>query len=371
VLDAVGSRMHDLLLNAHIPVALQLHRLYSSDTRPTSDLPSPRLDYKGIADNVINKRLNAIRRKAPVSSDAVESIVRAYNEHKRISASLNAKRNHRSSLGQKFKGKADSASDEDRKASIEEAKALKEDISHLESELDVVQKGLLAAALALPNDTHPASPLGAEDAAITIGTGGPERIPSDSRRDHVRIGQALGMLDLESGSNVTGTSWYYLLNEGALLELALINYAVSVAVKQGFTPVITPDVVRSDVATRCGFQPRDHSNPPVNQFYHVETGSPSSPELVLSGTAEIPLAGMFADKIFPSTSLPLKVVGVGKAFRAEAGARGADTRGLYRVHQFSKVELFAVTNVDSSEAMMEEMRALQTVILDGLGLTYR
>ncbi|KAE9400558.1 class II aaRS and biotin synthetase [Gymnopus androsaceus JB14] len=166
------------------------------------------------------------------------------------------------------------------------------------------------------------------------------------------------------------TSWYFLINEGALLELALTNYAMSVAIKYGFKPVTTPDIVRSDIARRCGFQPRDHEQQ-LMQSYHLQSSSPSSPELILAGTAEIPLAGMFANQIFPSTALPQKIVGIGHAFRAEAGARGADTRGLYRVHQFSKLELFAVTTAEESEAMMEEMRQVQESILNGLDLPIR
>jgi seryl-tRNA synthetase len=150
--------------------------------------------------------------------------------------------------------------------------------------------------------------------------------------------------------------------------MALTNYALSVAVKHGFTPVTTPDVVRSEIASRCGFQPRDNSDPPVSQVYQIQS---KSSELILSATSEIPLGGMFANKIFPETTLPLKVVGVGRAFRAEAGARGRDTHGLYRVHQFTKVELFAVTTQEESEKMMEEMQTVQTAILSGLGLPFR
>jgi len=143
---------------------------------------------------------------------------------------------------------------------------------------------------------------------------------------------------------------------------------LSIAVKHGFTPVTTPDVVRSEIASRCGFQPRDNSDPPVSQVYRIHS---KSSDLILSATSEIPLGGMFANKIFSETTLPLKVVGVGRAFRAEAGARGRDTHGLYRVHQFTKVELFAVATQAESEKMMEEMKLVQTTILNGLGIPFR
>lgn len=282
------------------------------------------------------------------------------------------KRNARSIIGEGIRKIAGEGSTEAKDAALAEATKLKGELLGLESTLAEVERTLLTLALAIPNDTHPDSPLGPEDAAITLSTHGPKPLPPNAERDHVSICRKLGLLDLESGSTVTGSSWYYLLNEAALLEMALTNYAMSIALKYGFTPVMTPDVVRSDIASRCGFQPRDNSDPPIAQMFHIKSSSTSaSPELVLSGTSEIPLAGMFANKVFPSTTLPLKVVGLGHAFRAEAGARGADTRGLYRVHQFTKVELFAVTTGEGSEAMMVELMEVQKSILEGLGFPFR
>lgn len=237
--------------------------------------------------------------------------------------------------------------------------------------MDALDNQLLTLGLAIPNDTHPSSPLGPESSAAVLSSHGPEPLPFDSHRDHVSVAQKLGLIDLESGAMVTGTSWYYLTNEAALLELALTNYAMSIAARYGFTPVTTPDVVKSDIASRCGFQPRDTSaDPPVSQLYHIER-STSASGLILAGTAEIPLAGMFGNKIFPVGSLPSKVVGLGRAFRAEAGAHGVDTRGLYRVHQFTKLELFTVTEEGASEEMMQEMLRVQVAILDGLGFPFR
>ncbi|KAF8898968.1 seryl-tRNA synthetase [Infundibulicybe gibba] len=345
----------------------------ANTSRPTaSTLPAPRLDYRSICENVIYKATNAINRKAPIEVGTIDSVVREHTEHKRVSETLNAKRNARSMAGERIR-KSSLENDSTAKAlALEEATALKAEVANLESTLADIDARLLDLALAIPNDTHPNSPLGPESSAVVLSTHGPEPILADTHRDHVSICSALGLLDLESGSKVTGSSWYYLMNEAALLEVALTNYALSVALRHGFTPVTTPDIVRSDIASRCGFQPRDKSNPPVSQMYHIQPHSGSaSPELVLSGTSEIPLAGMFANKIYPPGALPLKVVGLGRAFRAEAGARGADTRGLYRVHQFTKIELFAVTAEDASEPMMEEIMQIQKAILHGLGLTFR
>ncbi|KAF8665433.1 hypothetical protein AX16_000452 [Volvariella volvacea WC 439] len=333
-------------------------------------LANPRIDYKDISENVEYKITNAANRKAPISSEGIQSVVRAYSDHKHISAELNAKRNARSIIGQKIRTIKNPT---ERVEVLAEAAKLKQEVAELEAQLGNLDAELLHVSSIIPNDTHPDVPLGPESAAVTISAHGPEPVPASPLRDHVTTCKKLGLLDLESGALVTGSSWYYLLNEAALLELALTNYAISIAFSHGFTFVIPPDVIRSDIASRCGFQPRDHSDPPVSQMYHIaphSIGVPS-PELVLSGTAEIPLGGMFANKVLSANDLPKRVVGVGRAFRAEAGARGADTRGLYRVHQFTKVELFAVTRDGESEEMMKELLQVQKEILFGLELPIR
>jgi seryl-tRNA synthetase len=350
-------------------------RRYSSKSANTSTtLPKPRLDYRAISENTVYKSHNAFNRKAPLPVGAIQSIERLYSQRKELFNNLNAKRHAQSVIGDSIRqaGKDPAV----KQVALQEAKELKLIISRLEHDLALVDNELLSLASAVPNDTHPLAPLGSSP-AVVLSTHGPEPIPASPLRDHVSICRQLGLLDLEAGATVTGSSWYYLLHEAALLEIALTNYGLSIALQHGFSPVITPDVVRSDVAQRCGFQPRDCADPPVSQMYHLSgdlsssSSSPSHPELVLSGTAEIPLAGMFANKILPLEILPRKVVGLGRAFRAEAGARGAETRGLYRVHQFTKLELFVVSQASQSEELMEEMLRVQTEIFLGLGFPFR
>ncbi|KAH8997316.1 hypothetical protein EDB92DRAFT_1839138 [Lactarius akahatsu] len=329
-------------------------RRYSTRSANTStSLPKP------LSENVVYKSHNAFNRKAPLPVGAIQSIERLYSRKKEVSHLLNTRRHTQAIAGERIR---QAGKDQDaRHAALQEAKELKSEISQLERDLVLVDDQLFSLALAVPNDTHPLTPLGPESAAVILSTHGPKPMPASPLRDHVSVSRDLGLLNFEAGATVTGSSWYYLLHEAALLEMALTNYGLSIALKHGFTPVITPDVVRSDVAHRCGFQPRDNNaDPPVSQMYHLSGDSSSSshlhPELVLSGTAEIPLAGMFANEILPFEALPRKVVGLGRAFRAEAGARGAETRGLYRVHQFTKLELFAVSQADRSEELMDEMR---------------
>jgi len=341
-------------------------RLFSKHIPDTAVLPKPRLDYNAISESVVYKSHNAFNRKYPLPVGALQSIVRTYSEQKELSSQLSMKRHLRSTLGDRIRATKDPA---EKQELVGEGKTLKAEISQLEQKLGTTEEALLNLALQLPNDTHPDVPLGPEDAATVLSTHGPSPIPASPERDHTEVGRALGLFDFESASVVTGSSWYYLLAEAALLENALTNYAISIALKHGFRFVTTPDVVREDIALRCGFQPRDQqSDSPASQTYFIAN---SHPELVLSGTAEIPLGGMFANRIFPENTLPVKVVGLGRAFRAEAGSRGADTRGLYRVHQFSKVELFAVCEEDTSEHLMEEFRQVQTEIFEGLGISFR
>ena len=394
-----------LSLNRHPPPVHFLdgrihvrHRSTKPATNPTSTaLPKPRLDYRAISENAVYKSHNAFNRKAPVPVGAIQSIERLYNRHKELSHLLNGKRHAQSLIGERIRHQTSSNSNDGgggdgeegaRRASLQAAKQLKADVSQLEQDLAQLDDQLFTLASAVPNDTHPLAPLGTSSAAVVLSTHGPPNpLPHSPHRDHLSISRQLGLLDLEAGATVTGSSWYYLLREAALLETALTNYGLAIALNHGFTPVTTPDVVRSDIARRCGFHPRDTSNnnndadtPPPSQMYHLaaadhhhhpDADASSHPELVLSGTAEIPLAGMFANKIHPLEDLPLKVVGLGRAFRAEAGARGADTRGLYRVHQFTKLELFAVTQASQSEEVMEEMRRVQIEIFSGLGFPFR
>ncbi|KAF9778214.1 seryl-tRNA synthetase [Thelephora terrestris] len=347
---------------------------------PSTSLPKPRLDYRSISENVVFKSLNAFNRKAGLSVGAIQTIENLYAKQKEISGILNSKRHTQSQIEARIQKALRHNDATAKQAALNEAKSLKAQIGQMEKQLVDIEDQLYDLASSVPNDTHPDVPIGPENLAVTLSTHGPHPLPADPARDHVAVGKALGLFDLEAGSQVTGSSWYYLTNEGAILEMALTNYALSVALNHGFSPVITPDVVRTDIARRCGFQPRDHT---ASQSYHISTVSPAShssplehpthvhPDLVLAGTAEIPLAGLFANKIIPNSTLPQNIVGYGRAFRAEAGARGADTRGLYRVHQFTKVELFVVSKEEESEALMEEMRKIQVEIFEGLGLSFR
>lgn len=354
--------------DSHSPYTRLQHnvRCSSTSSASTSSLPRPRLNYRHIAENAAHQSHNATIRKAGVHPDTPQRVADLHKDTTELSRKVDELRAQRASVGATVR---QAKSPTEKEAALAQAKHLKASIHSLEQALEAQQEDLYSLAYTLPNDTHPSTPIGPESAARVVSTHGPAPIPADPQRDHVRIATALDMLDMESAATVTGSSWYYLRNEGALLELALTNYAMSKALSAGFTPVTVPDVVKADIAHRCGFQPRDEAS---SQNYYLDHGAKSGAErLVLAGTAEIPLAGMFAQRVVKEKDLPLLVAGLGRAFRAEAGARGADTRGLYRVHQFTKVELFAVTSQQESDAMIERMIALQQSIFDGLNIPYK
>ncbi|KAI8371549.1 seryl-tRNA synthetase [Radiomyces spectabilis] len=258
----------------------------------------------------------------------------------------------------------------DRKQLIAEGKTVKADTKAHEDRLTAIERDLLHLALQIPNDTHPEAPVGPEENARVIKIVGEQRksTPDHPLEDHLDIALRLNILDLEQAAIVSGSSFYYLQGLGAFLETALIQYAMEKAASRGFLAVLTPDIVRKSVAYGCGFQPRSGES---SQIYDVKTNDEDTAKLCLAGTAEIPLAGKFATKVLNQVDLPQRVVGFGHAFRVEAGGRGVETKGLYRVHQFSKVELFAVTTAEQSESMLEEFRHLQEEMFTELGLCFR
>ncbi len=248
---------------------------------------------------------------------------------------------------------------------IAEGKRLREEAAGGEKQLKEIQEQLHAALLTIPNMTHPDAPVGttAEDNKIIHRWGEPRKFDF-AAKDHVALAEALQLVDFEAGAAVAGQKFYYLKNEAVLLELALVQYAMRTLIGEGYTPIITPDVARVEVLEGIGFIPRD-PDPEKRQIYSL-----SDTDLCLIATAEITLGGMHRDHIFDELDLPKKYVGLSHCFRTEAGAPGRDTRGLYRVHQFTKVEMFVFCTPDQSEPHHRELLEIEEKIFQGLGLPY-
>jgi seryl-tRNA synthetase len=216
---------------------------------------------------------------------------------------------------------------------------------------------------AIPNLTHAESPVGGADASKELRHGHVDVRPLGFPvLDHVELAEQHDLIDFEGGGRVAGHGFYFLKNEAALLELALQQYAIQLLVAEGFTPMVTPDLARGDVLKGIGFIPRG----PETQIYSVENH-----DLNLVATAEITLGGLYAGQVIDAEKLPIKLCGISHCFRTEAGAAGRASRGLYRVHQFTKVEMFAFTLPEQSEDMLNYFRDLECEIFDGLGIPYR
>jgi seryl-tRNA synthetase len=346
------------------PLQQQLHL---SSTQSTSILKPPHINFSGIVENEERVRQNCLARKLPNVAATIPEIIRLNEkrlEYIRTLSPLEFRRNVISAELGKMKDPVQ------RKSLLAEAANLKTKITTLKAEQDETVTALTSLAAAIPNDTHPET-ASTETEVGKIG----ELREKTTIKDHVEIAESLDILDLRAGARTTGHAWYYLKGLGAQLELALVSYAVEMAIKRGWKLVKPPDVVRTEVALACGFRPHDEEGDQIYQLANVsvnETGSHAeSGSLCLAGTAEIPLAAMNIEKIFKEDELPVKYVGVGTAYRAEAESRGKESKGLYRVHQFTKVELFAWTRTEDSDAMLTEILELQKEIVEGLGLHAR
>lgn len=251
---------------------------------------------------------------------------------------------------------------------LRQSRVLKEKLKQVEGEVTSLQAVYNDVLDSIPNVTSErAAAVQGEFKELEFLNQKP--VEADKSREHTEIGKKLNIIDISSGSRVSGTGSYYLVGDGALLEQALIQYALERCRQHGFTMVSPPQMVRTEFTSACGFRPRDQND--EVQVYQVKGGAGQT-DLCLAGTAEIPLASWKAHKKLDVAS-PVSVCGVSKSFRAEAGARGADTKGLYRVHEFSKVEMFQWTKADVtvSTAALDKLLALQKQIIGDLGLTAR
>jgi seryl-tRNA synthetase len=253
---------------------------------------------------------------------------------------------------------------EEREARKEEGRRLREATGVEREKLEAILEEMDAIGRTIPNMSHPDVPVGEDDKANLELSRGKTKLPVFDFQplDHVQIGEALDLLDFEAGGRVAGAGFYFLKNEAVLLELALQQFAVELLVRQGFTPTTTPDLARNDVLQGTGYIPRG----PETQIYSIE-----STDLSLVATAEIPLGGLLAGETVDAEALPMRLCGISHCFRTEAGAAGRASRGLYRVHQFTKVEMFAFTLPEQSETMHRQMLEIECELFDELGIPYR
>ncbi len=240
---------------------------------------------------------------------------------------------------------------------------LKEREAQLEEELRAALSELDGLQRDVPNLTHPAGPIGADESENRELRRSAEPTHFDFEpRDHLDLGRLHDILDFEAGARVAGQNWYFLKNEMVLLEQAVVRFALERMREKGFTLFQTPDVARSEIADGLGFSPRGRE---TNVYSLAGT------DLVLIGTAEIPLGGLHAGEILDPEELPLRYCGLSHCFRVESGAHGRTSRGLYRVHQFTKVEMFAFCIPGDSEALHEEFVGIEEEIFSAFEVPFR
>jgi len=252
-----------------------------------------------------------------------------------------------------------SATAEERPAVLERAKALAAEVKEAEAQQAAAEEALRAAHLAVPNVVLPDVPPGGESDFVVLEQVGDVPSYGFEVKDHLEVGEALKAIDTERGAKVSGSRFAFLTGPGALLELALVNHAMAVAQQAGFVPVIAPALVRPAAMEGTGFLGA-HSD----EVYKLEHD-----DLYLVGTSEVPLAAYHSDEILDG--LPIRYAGFSSCFRREAGSHGKDTRGIIRVHQFDKVEMFAFVALEDAEAEHARLLELEKAFLSDLELAFR
>ena len=246
---------------------------------------------------------------------------------------------------------------------IEKGKEIKKKLQDLEPKLESSEKEFLEVFNQIPNPALDSVPIGkGEPENVEVRKWGEPRKFDFEAKDHLELGKNLGILDFETGAKVSGSQFYYLYGDGALLELSLVMYAMERLQKEGFLPVITPDLAKSRYYLGTGYAPKGKEA----QTYTIE-----NEDLGLIATAEVTLAGKHADEVIPEKDLPIKYIGYSHCFRQEAGAYGKYSKGMYRVHQFTKAEMFIYCLPEESEKMHEHILAMEEKIYQELGLPYR
>jgi len=296
------------------------------------------------------------RRGFAVDLDAAIAAQRRVSDLQTELNDRNRQRNEHQAGG---KGKLEAA---ERESHVVEGRRLKEEVARLEAALASARTELTDLVIGIPNLTHPDSPEGGEDDFNELRRVGTPRTFDFEPRDHLALNERLEFVDFEGGAKVSGQKFYFLKNDGVLLELALQRMALDFAIEAGFSVHSTPDLARRQIVDALAFSPRG----PETQIYSL-----AELDLDLIGTAEITLGGLNADTLLEEADLPLRLAGVSHCFRTEAGSAGRESRGLYRVHQFTKVEMFAVTRPEDSPAMLDEVVAVEEKLYSALEIPYR
>jgi seryl-tRNA synthetase len=301
--------------------------------------------------------VRASLRKRGEDPSVVDRLIELDQRRRSAIARADALRAEQKSLGKQI-GKA---SADERESLLAHAKELAAEVKAAEAEQSEASEEFSALHAVIPNLVHPEAPSGGEQDYVVLKHVGQPREFDFTPRDHLELGELLGAIDTERGAKTSGARFYFLTGVGAQLQLGLLNMAIAQAVETGFTPMITPVLVRPEIMQGTGFLGA-HSS----EVYRLEAD-----DLYLVGTSEVSLAGYHADEILDLSGGPLRYAGWSSCFRREAGSYGKDTRGIIRVHQFDKVEMFSYCRPEEAEAEHERLLQWEEQMLAKIEVPYR
>ncbi|MHC5702760.1 serine--tRNA ligase [Streptomyces sp. PKU-MA01144] len=305
-------------------------------------------------------RVRASQRARGEDVGLVDALLSADERRRSSGVRFDELRSEQKSLGKLIP----KASPDERAELLKKAEQLKSDVKAAEAEQSEAEEEARRLLLGLGNLVHPDVPVGGEEDFVVLETHGTVRdfgAEGFEPKDHLELGEALGAIDVERGAKVSGSRFYYLTGVGALLELALVNAAMAQATEAGFTPMLTPALVRPRAMEGTGFLGQAAEN-----VYHLEKD-----DFYLVGTSEVPLAAYHMDEIIDGGKLPLRYAGFSPCFRREAGTYGKDTRGIFRVHQFDKVEMFSYVHPDDAESEHRRLLEWEKQWLNALELPFQ
>ena len=302
-------------------------------------------------------RVRAAQAKRRLSDDVVDRALAADSARRQAIADFESKRAEQKASG----ALVAKAQGEEKQTLLAQVKELAAGVKEAEAARTVADAAWDEAIRAIPNIADDAAPAGLEDDYTVIEQVGTPREFDFEPRDHVELGQLLGAFDLERGAKVSGSRFYFLTGVGAQLQLALVNMAMDQARAAGFIQAAAPSLVRPRAMEGTGFLGQA-----ADDVYRIE-----GEDLYLVGTSEVPMAAYHSDEILDGAALPLRYAAFSPCFRKEAGSHGKDTRGIWRVHWFDKVEMFVYTTVEESYAEHQRLLAWEKEFLDKLELCYR
>jgi seryl-tRNA synthetase len=302
---------------------------------------------------------NALSRRGPGAGAALEGLLELDRSRREVLVKLEERRGLRNTVSDEIaRLKRDK---QDAQSQVEHMREVGDEIKTLEAQLKDIEASLEENLLQVPNLPDPTAPEGGEEDSVVLHHWGEPRKFDFTPLDHLDLATPRDLIDMERGARTSGSRFAYLKGDLVFLQFALVQFALQTLAAKGFRPVIVPVLVRDEAMYGTGFFPTD-----MQQVYRLENDG-----LNLVGTSEVPLAALHMDEITDEAALPLRYVGYSSCFRREAGAAGKDTRGIFRVHQFDKVEMFSFCAPDKSAEEHDFMRSVEEEILQALSLPYR